>query len=154
MQKLANYEGSLETKLIINKPSNEVYTALHDLSKWTIYLPHVEKIDILYDDGKYQEFIMHVISNNDTILKVRSVRKCNLVNHISYFQPEPPGFLLHHAGEWNINTLSPNETELIAKHFWNKNEAAARDDIEELLTSHANFAMSNWKQILESGQYK
>ena len=149
---------------LIYKSIDDVYKALHHLEKWTLHLPHVKNVEILYDDGKYQEFKMKVISDNDREVNVRSVRRCNQKDNIKYFQPDPPGFLIHHSGEWCLEEKSNASCQLTASHRWTvnvekaksifeANDAEVHDHIENLLREHAVFAMKTWKSVLENGVY-
>lgn len=157
--------NTLEMSMAINCSASQVYEALHHLEKWETYLPHIEKIEILYDDGMYQEFIMHVVSKDEKLLQVRSARRCNNIDEIRYFQPKPPEFLKAHSGSWKISSLTESSCELKAAHSWEINEEVAqkcfpdhtgsiKSTISSLLEEHALFAMKTWKDVLESGAYK
>jgi len=165
MRDLKGFQGSVEKRTLVSFPKEGVYEALHCLDKWSLYLPHIQKLETIYDDGRYQEFIMHVVSEDNNLLKVRSVRRCNQQDEIEYFQPKPPEFLLHHAGQWKLNAIDENKTELVARHFWNANVERACEyfsvqqsdissKIEALLGNHALFAMNTWKETLEAGKYQ
>jgi hypothetical protein len=69
------------------------------VDKWKELPPHVEDIEVLYDDGVFQEFWMTVRAVDTGVIKVRSVRKCE-EERIRFFQPAPPAFLKEHRGEW------------------------------------------------------
>lgn len=160
--KQQNFKFGFEESLIINAPTNDIYDALHDVSSWSKYLPHIKKIDITYDDGQYQEFYMEVLSENDKVLRVRSIRNCQKdLLSIDFFQPEPPKFLIHHAGSWRFKSIADNSCKVTVSHKWNLNEAQANklfpaksgatteEQIEELLKSHSQTTLNSWKNIFE-----
>ena len=90
------FKFSIEHKEVIRCPKKDVHNALFNLSPWPNVLPHVNNIEILYDDGTFQEFLMDVKGENGDLIKVRSIRKC-LEDTIDFFQPTPPIFLKHHC---------------------------------------------------------
>lgn len=155
------FDFRCEARIIIARPCAEVYRALHRLEDWTRYLPHVVGLDILYDDGRYQEFKMRVASKTGT-LEVRSIRDCDGQGAIDFFQPEPPRFLKHHAGGWRFSELDHGEkTEVVTFHEWRLCHEVAKEaftgpvpyeeQVRELLLEHAKTALSLWKKVLEAG---
>lgn len=144
---------SLEEKIVINRPFEEVYCYLKDVKAWPHYLPHVKNIDLLYDDGQYQEFYMDVLSENGELLKVRSIRRCIDSDSISFFQPTPPAFLKHHSGHWKFTAIAPNQCEVTTTHQWDLPDQPSQhltpDHIHRLLSEHARLAITTWKNVLE-----
>jgi acyl carrier protein len=151
-----------EARAVILRRRGDVYQALHRLEDWTRHLPHVLALDVLYDDGRYQEFTMRVASKTGT-LQVRSVRDCDGTSRIDFFQPSPPPFLLHHSGGWRFTDLDGGKaTEVVTFHEWRVNDEVARttflgsslpceEQVRELLLEHARAALGHWKRALESG---
>jgi hypothetical protein len=141
------------------------FKALHCLERWPEFLPHVDKIDVLYDDSRYQEFLMEVQSSTGSLIKVRSVRKCIEPSEITFFQPKPPIFLKHHCGGWEFIEVGEKLTKVKAWHAWNLlPEGAAKvfpstdalnteKQVLNSLMEHAEFALLNWKNVLEQGKY-
>lgn len=138
------------------------YEALLDLTQWERLLPHILRIDISYDDGHYQEFLMTVKSENDgSPLTVRSVRNCT-PGVIEFFQPEPPAFLLNHGGVWRFKALGENATQVTITHVWNLHpERAAQtfppdehgsteDKVAATLAAHSCITLETWQDILGS----
>ena len=106
---------SVITRLPIRAPAGEVYAALADVSSWPALLPHCESLDVTYDDGRYQEFLMRVETLAGTE-EFRSVRVCDADTlSISYFQPDPPGTLRQHRGSWHVRGAGGG-SEVVAKH--------------------------------------
>ncbi|MCA2711299.1 MAG: hypothetical protein IM473_14620 [Microcystis sp. M015S2] len=150
-----------ETDAIINCDDRAAYQALFKLEDWTKFLPHIQAINVLYDDGRYQEFTMTVVSEKDAgTLTVRSVRLCDGdKGTISFFQPEPPKFLTHHAGGWQFIPIDDQTCQVITFHNWNLQEEKAaamfsegdyEQRVADLLLNHAKFALGNWKRVLEN----
>lgn len=152
---------SCETRQVISRDVPTVYEALFRMERWDKLLPHVKAIEVLYDDGTYQEFRMTVASPSGT-LAVRSVRRCEADKAIDFFQPEPPAYLKHHAGGWRLTPVEGGGCEVRAFHYWNLHEEVAartfqqagqdyREQIRNVLLGHARFALECWKNILETG---
>uniref|UniRef100_A0AAU2VC28 SRPBCC family protein n=1 Tax=Streptomyces sp. NBC_00003 TaxID=2903608 RepID=A0AAU2VC28_9ACTN len=94
---------------------DQVYAALADASAWPRMLPHCEKLDLLYDDSRHQEFVMHVRTAQGSE-SFRSIRQCDSnALTITYFQPEPPAMLRRHQGSWQVRGVAGG-SEVIAKH--------------------------------------
>jgi acyl carrier protein len=156
-----NFEFYCEAQTLIERDVDTVYEALHHMEHWAELLPHVTEIEVLYDDGKYQEFLMTVASDPG-IIKVRSIRNCDRDNkQITFFQPEPPRFLKHHTGGWKFIETKEGQCKVVTYHQWNlKADVAAEvfqhkgnepvEHVKALLLEHAQFALSNWKRILEN----
>ena len=157
------FEFNCQTSIVIDREVETVYQALFHLQDWPKLLPHVKQVNVLYDDGNYQEFTMTVLSEKDAgALRVRSVRLCDAdKRQIGFFQPEPPPFLKHHAGGWQFIPLTDKQCQVITFHNWNLNHEKSADifgqdesnyeqRVSSLLLNHANFALENWKRILET----
>ncbi len=155
-----DFAGRCETSLIIGRSVEVVYDALFDLSKWTRHLQHVEGVEVLYDDGTYQEFTMDVRSPAG-LIHVRSIRRCELNQSIEFFQPMPPPFLKHHSGGWRFDRLGADRCLLSTYHKWNVEREAAAEKfgssgkdvntcIEALLLEHAKLALESWQRALEA----
>lgn len=135
-----------------------VYAALHRVAEWPKYLAHVLSIDVLYDDGQYQEFLMSVDSRGD-LIKVRSVRNCKL-DLIEFFQPVPPVFLVNHGGYWQFYSTGADSCEVRVTHMWNIKTAVAEQQfpataeqtteqqVAELLAEHSRLALQRWQTAL------
>lgn len=100
------------------------------------------------------------VQTKDTPVTVRSIRRLKSSNEIEFFQPDPPAYLLHHAGNWEIAT-SLNSTLVTLEHKWNVKEEALKElypnlsqsdackKIEDELYTHAQSSLNLWKNILE-----
>ncbi|WP_128175815.1 SRPBCC family protein [[Pantoea] beijingensis] len=93
----------------------EFYSLLSDIRQWPDILPHCNDVKVIYEDTKYQEFVMEIIGAGGNE-HFRSIRQCDRDTlTISYFQPEPPAMLKTHSGRW-LARATANGTELIAEH--------------------------------------
>lgn len=163
MLKKEGFEFYCDTTVIIELPTEVVYQALVDIENWPKLLPHIKALNVLYNDGRYQEFTMTVDSETDAgDLIVRSVRLCDQVNlEIDLFQAEPPPFLKHHAGGWKFIPLYKTKCEVLLFHTWNLNHEVAKHILQKpgqnyqeilsfLMEKHVKDVMKNWKLILET----
>lgn len=155
-------QGSLEEEITMNAPQDLAYQHLRDVQQWPRLLPHVEAIDVIYDDGLYQEFYMTVRGEDGGQHRVRSVRKCDQ-DKISFFQVDPPKFLDSHAGGWRFRHNQAGQCVVNTYHRWKVNDQVGviyspanglspQDQVEKLLRDHARFALTCWKQILEGNE--
>jgi|GEM_PF-1953965 len=94
---------------------DEVYALLARVAEWPQVLPHCEAVEVLYDDGQNQEFLMTVRTPRGQEV-FRSIRRCNEQDlSIFYFQPKPPRVLRSHQGTWVIKS-APNGAEITSQH--------------------------------------
>lgn len=106
---------SFETKQVLPFKSDDIFKILVDVNSWPHILPHCNSVDLLYDDGVNQEFIMEVNTPNG-LEQIRSIRNVNHeANVISYFQPTPPPIIMHHTGTWTL-TDNGGGTNIISQH--------------------------------------
>jgi acyl carrier protein len=156
------FDHALNEDATIAAPLDAVYQALFDAGSWPQKLPHVRNINMLYDDGVYQEFDMEVEGNNGTVMLIRSVRRCQ-PQHIRFFQPAPPKFMAHHCGEWILHPLQEGLTHVVTRHEWRlvdnageffpyRDGATPARRVHAWLAEHARFALKCWKSHFEGGR--
>ena len=144
---------------VIAADVDTVYGALLRVEAWPAYLPHVLEIDVKYDDGQYQEFLMTVKSDTDgSPLRVRSIRNCT-PGVIEFFQPEPPRFLAHHGGIWRFRAAGENTTHVEVTHVWNLDTPVAiavfpfdehgstEEQVEAMLAGHSRLTLRSWQRV-------
>ena len=90
-----------ECKLVTSHPPKQCFTLLKKADMWKFILPHCTDIEMLYDDGENQEFIMTVEVGGSTE-RIRSVRTIEK-DTIRYFQTSPPFPLSEHRGVWEVS---------------------------------------------------
>lgn len=100
--------------LLINKKATIVFQFLRNAKLWPNLLPHCTEVDILYDDGLHQEFIMASDSNGQ-LESTRTILRCVNNKKISYFQPNPPSVLKQHHGCWLLESLA-DKTRVTSSH--------------------------------------
>ncbi|MBO3459176.1 hypothetical protein G7B40_027780 [Aetokthonos hydrillicola Thurmond2011] len=162
MIKKEGFESYCQANVIIERPTDVVYQAMVDMENWPKLLPHIKAVNVLYNDGRYQEFTMTVDSETEAgDLTVRSVRLCDRLNlQIDLFQADPPPFLKHHAGGWKFFPLNETKCEVALFHTWNlnhnlaehifqKGEKSYQEVFSGLMEKHVKDVMENWKQVLE-----
>lgn len=91
--------GEFEEEMVLSAPIEAVFKLLQRVGDWPGLLPHCDAVDVRYDDGQDQEFVM-VVEVRGKKEHIRSVRRCTPNSSIVYFQPEPPPALRRHSGEW------------------------------------------------------
>ncbi|PTU86835.1 hypothetical protein BUZ62_06680 [Staphylococcus pasteuri] len=162
MSNKSNYSYSRQDSIQINTSAEKMINSIWNLDEWEEKLEHIKKIEILYDDGYNQEFLMGVkTENNSETVNVRSIRRKNNDNSIEFFQPEPPVYLLHHAGKWSFTPIDNNTVEVLLEHNWNLDSNNVKSlypnldfntiekNIENDLFEHAQASLNLWKNILE-----
>lgn len=146
--------------LTISCPVDRVYNALFKVSEWPQHLPHVQEIELTYDDGRYQEFWMTVASETDgSPLRVRSIRNCRH-REIEFFQPQPPRFLRHHAGIWRFLPDGKGGCTAEVTHLWNlepriagevypaTSDRSTEEQVADMLAGHSRLALASWRDVL------
>jgi aromatase len=99
--------------LLIDKDIADIHRLLWDAKNWHRLLPHCDGIDILYDDGGHQEFVMHIQAGGVPEV-IRTIRASHANYKISYFQATPPPVLTHHEGYWE---LIPTDNGVLVTSF-------------------------------------
>jgi acyl carrier protein len=152
-------QGSLVEQIVVHAPWAEVYDGLLHVEAWPSLLPHIDRIDVVYDDGRYQEFWMTVRSTDGSTIRVRSIRRCG-DREILFFQPEPPRYLARHSGGWKFEPVGDRQSIVTTYHEWVLNDRvddvfpATTDETTEaqvarVLRDHARLALGSWKSIIE-----
>lgn len=106
--------AEFEEELFIRAAPQQVYALLKNARDWPSVLPHCAGIDLRYDDGVDQEFVMvvKVAGEDETI---RTVRHCTDHCRIRYFQPQPPPPLARHRGEWLVEGID-GRAVVVSRH--------------------------------------
>ncbi|MBB4285704.1 aromatase/cyclase [Roseospira goensis] len=128
--------------LVLTQPAALVFRLLRDAACWPWLLPHCTGMEVLYDDGTYQEFVM-VVQVGETEERIRSVRIVS-ADRIDYFQPAPPPALTEHRGRWTV-TETEAGTEVVSWHevvlspaFWaGKDPEEAKHTVETAINRNS-----------------
>jgi ribosome-associated toxin RatA of RatAB toxin-antitoxin module len=147
---------------VIPASADKVYQAILRVQEWPNLLPHIQSIEIQYDDGQYQEFFMTVQSESDgTPLRVRSVRNCRQ-DEIEFFQPVPPRYLEHHGGIWRFHRETESTTRVEVTHVWNvlsdvacevfppNADAGTEEQIQQKLAGHSRLTLAGWHRVFSN----
>ncbi|EJB0230102.1 SRPBCC family protein [Vibrio cholerae] len=138
----------IQGSIIIDKDVDTVFGYIYNYKIWPDVLNHVTKIEPEYDDGKFQNFKMHIeelgTKQNYFVESNRYVNKENLI--IDFTQPLPPaGFKLHFGG-WRFRTIDENRTELISYHGFSLKEGADIEGAFSLIRKHIQAALNTWSR--------
>ncbi|WP_437895478.1 aromatase/cyclase [Sorangium sp. So ce124] len=106
--------GEFEEEMTIAASPEAVYPLLARAQDWPQVLPHCHGVEMRYDDGQDQEFIM-TVDVKGQMERIRSIRHCTPNSSISYFQPEPPPVLRRHSGKWLIERV-PGGVRVVSWH--------------------------------------
>jgi ribosome-associated toxin RatA of RatAB toxin-antitoxin module len=138
---------------LIAAPLPDVVRRLRDIRDWPRHLPHVLDIDVRYDDGRYQEFVMVVASDaSGEPLRIRLIRNCH-DREIEFFQPEPPAFLDHHGGRWRFRE-EDGGCRVAITLVWNLREDVVGTTAEQVaprLARHARLTLEAWQRVFGVG---
>ena len=95
----------VQEQVRIQAPLQRVYKTFADLEHWRAALPDVLDVQVLYDDGEHQEFLMTVDrpAGPETI---RGVRYLDSGKTIELFQPTPPPGFRKMCGTWRFTETS------------------------------------------------
>ena len=106
---------SFSAEKIIAAPIADVYALLKNVQNWPDLLPHCQAVDMRYNEGGHQEFVMEVTTPHGNE-HFRSIRICDdAAQSIQYFQPEPPDVLTFHSGNWILQATSEG-THVLGTH--------------------------------------
>lgn len=100
-----------------------------NIQKWTTIWNPIEKIEILYDDGENQEFLMQVWRDN-VCEQVRTIRTIINNHDIEFFSPKPPPMMDYHVGSWEFKEIDSKVCEVIAKRKYSLKKLSKESDID------------------------
>lgn len=124
----AHWRGEFEESLLIRAPLALIHRLLREASEWPSLLPHCEGVDVTYDDGVFQEFVM-IVKVGEMREEIRSIRVLS-DTEISYFQPTPPPALVEHRGRWTLRETADGvavtswHDVVLAPAFWGETPPA------------------------------
>jgi aromatase len=134
--------AEFEESLTISAPPERVYALLQLAADWPRLLPHCRAVDMRYDDGRNQEFVM-TVDVRGSEERIRSIRRCNTHGgNITYFQPEPPPVLRAHTGEWRVEPV-PGGTRVVSWHAVELEPEKARELWGDIGTDEALRRVAN-----------
>ncbi|WNG34354.1 hypothetical protein F0U61_12470 [Archangium violaceum] len=145
------WRRQFEEQLVIAAEPEAIFELLKRADEWPRLLPHCHSVEMVYDDGHQQEFIM-TVSTQAGQERIRTVRHCNPYSCVSYFQSEPPPLIQIHTGEWllepvsgGVRVTSRHLVELKpdkVKQFWGElSPGEALDRVEKAINANSRGTM-------------
>ena len=137
--------------VFIHRDVPTVYSAFFNLEYWKQALLDVLNVNVLYDDGIHQEFLMTVERPNGAET-VRGIRFCTPNKRIELFQPLPPPMFSRMVGVWTFQEVNGG-TEVKAERWFrlkdNSNNNSAEDTAGEKLRVYLKKNLGLFKDKLE-----
>jgi|SRR6185295_644125 len=105
----------IEFSIEIGAPPERVLREFWELADWPSVAPHVQGIDMHYEDDRIQVLTMRVATGlrQDSFKSVR-IRQAE---DIFFFQPDPPPALRRHHGWWRLSPLEGAATRVTSEHW-------------------------------------
>lgn len=114
---------------IIRARANEVSQFIWNIQEWSHFWSPLHKVDILYDDGLHQDFVMS-LDWQESNASVRTVRfRKDKRTNIFFFSPKPPLPMTLHHGLWQIVPYPDGKTELTVVRWFS---LPPQEDVEDL----------------------
>jgi hypothetical protein len=133
-----------------------VYHAFADPYNWKRVLPDVLDVEILYDDGYQQEFLMTVERPTGPEI-VRAIRFLKPGEQIELFQPKPPPAFKRMCGVWrfvavNGSTVveSTRTFELVARGQHPEDARRLTTEAGQKLRAYLRANLETFKRDLEA----
>lgn len=105
---------SFQFDVAFDSSPEEVMDAFWDLERWPQVAPHVQAIDIHYEDDSVQVLTM-TVETRGRVHAFRSVR-IRQESSIFFFQPRPPALLRSHWGWWHVSPSSDGGATVRSEH--------------------------------------
>jgi hypothetical protein len=140
----------IQAQIRIDAPLPRVYEAFAGLSHWQAALPDVLGVEVLYDDGRLQEFLMTVERPNgaETIRGVRFLEP----DSIELFQPVPPPGFTRMCGAWHFRDAG-GSTEVTATRTFEVKDAAATAAVADKLRGFLRTNLALFKSYVEHASH-
>lgn len=97
----------------LDLPCQVLRERLWGIKEWAHFWSPLHEVEMLYDDGVHQDFVLWVDWQN-SLARVRTVRFCDAAGDIHFFSPEPPPPTSLHHGTWQLISKEESRTELRA----------------------------------------
>jgi hypothetical protein len=152
----AGFEFHCESAVEIDCAVERAYDALTIVRDWPRIQRHIRAIEVIYDDGRFQELYMETTLQG-VQLRLRTIRRCEPCVGTRFFQLQPPPSVQHHTGAYILHRLAARRCRVTALQCW----TMAAEGTPELraqrsqLTSamfheYARLSLGRWKEYLES----
>lgn len=139
----------IQEQIQIEAPLPRVYDVFAALSHWKAALPDVLGIEVLYDDGRHQEFLMTVErpAGPETI---RGIRYLDQPDCIELFQPVPPPGFRRMCGSWHFKQVGAS-TEVRATRVFDLEDPGATAVVSAKLRQFLSTNLGLFKSYIEHG---
>jgi len=151
----ATFAIETQNSVFVNISMSGMMDYIWKYTKWPDILPHVIEVRTLYQDISVQEFYM--VIEGIEVIEVRTVRHKVSDTQINFYQPEPPEFLLKHAGIWTFEeTAKGTKVTLCHKSepkyevFQDKSVGEVNEQTCEWLSQHGSQTLTSWKKSIEA----
>lgn len=151
----ATFAIETQNSVLVNISKTGMMDYIWKYAQWPAILPHVIEVRTLYQDISVQEFYMVIEGIED--IEVRTVRYKISDNQINFYQPEPPEFLLRHAGIWTFEETDKGTKVTLCHKSEPKYEMYKGKSVEEVneqtcewLSQHGLQTLTTWKKFIEA----
>lgn len=129
---------TLEATKKIRAPLRDIWQLIWEIKSWAHFWEPVQTVDILYDDGIHQDFIMSLDWQNRDV-RIRTVRFRDRDGNIQFFSPEPPSPTIIHQGMWKFLANEDDTTVLTTVRSFEL-PMVAKESIENYLQRLENLS--------------
>jgi len=112
---------------------------------------HVRSIDVVFDDGRFQELCLETVVRGVT-MRMRTLLRCEPFVGVRFVQLEPPPGVRHHAGAYRLGRLGPDRCQVTAIQCWNLDGDVGIDEMRARFDELARLTLEGWKRHLEERQ--
>jgi hypothetical protein len=141
----------IQEHILIDAPLAHVYDVFAGLSHWQAALPDVLNIEVLYDDGRHQEFLMTVERPNGPET-IRGIRYLDKPDCIELFQPVPPPGFRRMCGGWHFSQAGASTKVRATRTFDLVNPGAAAA-VSDKLQGFLRTNLGLFKSYIEHGSH-
>jgi hypothetical protein len=108
-------------------------------------------IQVLYDDGRHQEFLMTVARPNGAET-IRGIRYLQPSDCIELFQPAPPPGFRRMCGTWKFRQIG-DATEVLATRTYELADPATSAEVGQKLRGFLRTNLGLFKGYIEHGSH-
>ncbi|MDP1609099.1 MAG: SRPBCC family protein [Chlamydiales bacterium] len=108
---------TIKTTKKIRAPYKNVWQLIWEIKAWAHFWEPLQVVDILYEDGMHQDFVMSLSWQNRDA-SIRTVRFCAQDGTIHFFSPVPPFPTTIHQGSWKFASHGDDAVELTATRWF------------------------------------
>jgi ribosome-associated toxin RatA of RatAB toxin-antitoxin module len=136
----------------IERDVRDVYRAFADITYWKQVLPDVLGVELLYDDGRHQEFTM-TVSRPSGAETVRGIRFCEGDRRIELVQPQPPPSFRRMVGVWTFEAEG-NATRVKAERWFELKDASVGplEGFRDRIATYLRTNLAHFKSHLEAAR--